>query len=259
MSRVFKKTPLGVDAYTTHANILTQPQRALLVMIDGKRSATQLRKFGSAFGNVNTILAELYNAGYIELDPAYIERMMKVQADIARESTELNGTLAAETIMGGARSVPPALVQAPASVAKSEKSDASSNGANAKSKPANVPKRDLRDLAMLGEPDPTPSQLGASMGPNTLALSLAPVDSDDGKPISFASDAAIANARQFATRFVFDQIGNSGTALCFAIEKAMTLQRLQEVGLVAEQTLSDMKGSETAYDFRRQFRATLRG
>lgn len=254
MSRVFRKTPLGVDAYTTHANVLTQSQRALLVMIDGKRSASQLRKFGSAFGNVNTILSELYHGGYIELDPAYIERMVNVQSEIARESEPLSSTFAAETIIGGARTVPPALTTAPPPAPAP--SEARPTVAATPPKPV---KRDLRDLAMLGEPDPVPTQWGVKLGTNTAALRLEPVDSDDGAAITYARDDAIAAARQFATRFVFDQMGNSGTPLCFAIEKAMTLQRIQEVALVAEQTLRDMKDEDVASKFKKQFRAILRG
>jgi hypothetical protein len=237
MSRVFRKTPLGIATFTKQATTLTQSQRALLIMIDGKRNASQLRRFGASFGNVNSILAELYNAGYIELDPAYIERMTKAQEDIAKEAAELPSALVAETVVAGA-----AMPAAVAAVNPAARVNA---------------KRDLRELASLGEPDPVPT---IARGPSTLTLSLAPIDAaDNGTPITSARDESINAARQFATRYVFDQIGNSGTALCFALEKALSLQRLQEVADVAAKTLSDMKGAATAESFRKQFRETLRG
>jgi hypothetical protein len=47
MSRLFRKTQLGIATFTKQNHGLTQPQRALLIMIDGKRTAAALRKFGS--------------------------------------------------------------------------------------------------------------------------------------------------------------------------------------------------------------------
>jgi hypothetical protein len=310
VSRVFRKTALGVATFTKQETGLTQSQRGLLIMVDGKRSAAALRKFGSSFGNVNVLLRELFDAGLIELDAAYVEKIRIAQAEIAQESADLPSALVAETVVATTRPMPSALspiapVNAPAAT----------NINAAKPAPAPAPARDIRhDLRNLGAPDPigtfpslspmssntitrtplgantqTRSSLSASTitrtpldgstviarsGPATVAptlarpparapsgglsLSLEPAGgNDDASVISSASESALADARKFATHFVFDALGNSGTALCFAIERTETLKGLIETTDIARNTLRNMKSEATAEDFSKQLREIL--
>jgi hypothetical protein len=322
VSRVFRKTALGVATFTKQETGLTQAQRGLLIMVDGKRSAGALRKFGSSFGNVNILLRELFELGLIELDAAYVEKIRLAQAEIAQEIGDLPSTLVAETVVASARPMP----------------SAATNSVAANQSAAVAPARDLRhDLRNLGAPDPigslptlspntitrtplatntvtrsalnantiartpigantiTRSPLGgntalglntvarsplagntvvARSGPATIApppnrpapssdsvglsLSLAPVDGGvDDAPITSASDNALVDARKFATHFVFDALGNSGTALCFAIERTETLKGLLETTNVGQKTLREMKGDPVADDFIKQLREIL--
>jgi hypothetical protein len=227
MSRVFRKTALGIATFTKQNSGLTQAQRGLLIMVDGKRAASQLRKFSASFGDVNVLLRELFDAGLIELDPAYVAHVQQAQADVAKEAGHM-GSLAAETIMNVPRPVPTALKQ--------------------------NTKRDLRDFASLGEPDPTPTQMRRAM-----ELSLAPVSGSGDDHIASASPEAIAEVKRFATRYIFDTLGTSGTPLCFAIERADGLKALLEVFEVAADTLSSMKSAKHAGEFRKQFREILLG
>jgi hypothetical protein len=310
VSRVFRKTALGIATFTKQETGLTQSQRGLLIMVDGKRSAAALRRFGSSFGNVNVLLRELFDAGLIELDAAYVEKIRIAQAEIARESADLPSALVAETVVAAARAMPSALSPvAPTSA------PAAANVNAAKPAPAAASARDIRhDLRNLGAPDPigtfpnlspmssstitrtplgantqTRSPLGASTitraaldgstviarsGPATIAptvarpparpasgglsLSLEPVGSNnETSAIASASESALADARKFATHFVFDALGNSGTALCFAIERTETLKGLLETTDIARNTLRNMKNDAAAEDFSRQLREIL--
>jgi hypothetical protein len=234
MSRVFRKTALGIATFSKQNSGLTQAQRGLLIMVDGKRSASQLRKFSASFGDVNAILRELYDSGLIELDTAYVEQLKKSQTEIARELRELPSAFAAETVMAGARAMPTA-VKATLAAAR------------------NSPKRDLRDFASLGAPDPV---LAATRG----ALALTPVaGTSDAAHVSSASNDAIAKAKHFAMRYLFNALGNSGTALCFAIERADGLKSLLEMSEVAATTLGSMKGESHASEFRKKLREALVG
>jgi hypothetical protein len=306
-------------------------------MVDGKRSAGALRKFAASFGNVNILLRELFEAGLIELDPAYVEKIRIAQAEIAHESADLPSALAAETVVAGARQMPGTL--------SPQGSPAASVATPAA--PA-APARDVRhDLRNLGAPDPmgvsalrspntimrtplagntvtrtaltgntvtrspltgntatrtplagntvTRSPLAGNTqtrsplntptvtrnGPSTIApripstvasaalagsprqdggalsLSLEPVDGSDDAPITSATDAVLADARKFATHFVFDALGNSGTALCFAIERTETLKGLIETTDIAKKTLRDMKSDAIAHEFAKQLREIL--
>ncbi len=301
MSRVFRKTALGVATFTKQNTGLTQAQRGLLIMVDGKRSAAALRKFGSSFGNVNVLLRELFDAGLIELDAAYVEKIRVAQAEIAQESADLPSALVAETVVASARPMPSAAMPNPAAPLSA-------------TAVAPAPARDIRhDLRNLGAPDPigafanlspntiTRTPLGGNTttrsplasntqtrsplnaptmtrsGPATIAptaaratapavsrpasgglsLSLEPVDGKDDAPITSASDATLADARKFATHFVFDALGNSGTALCFAIERTETLKGLIETTDIARNTLRSMKGDAIAADFNKQLREIL--
>jgi hypothetical protein len=323
VSRVFRKTALGAATFTKANSGLTQAQRGLLIMVDGKRSAGALRKFAASFGNVNILLRELFEAGLIELDPAYVEKIRIAQAEIAGESADLPSALVAETVVATARSMPGAA---------SPQSSASAVSATPAASPAPAapaaPARDIRhDLRNLGAPDPiglSPSRspntitrpplagntitrtpisgntvarsplagntqtrsplntpTAARYGPSTitpagasplaratvtgaprqdggaLSLSLEPVDGSDDAPITSATDATLADARKFATHFVFDALGNSGTALCFAIERTETLKGLIETTDVAKKTLRNMKSDSIADDFGKQLREIL--
>jgi hypothetical protein len=250
-------------------------------MVDGKRSAGALRKFAASFGNVNVLLRELFEAGLIELDPAYVEKILVAQAEIAQESKYLPSVAVAETV-----------------VATSGRGPTSMLGGTAGSAATPQPPRDIRhDLRNLGAPDPitqtntlSPNTITRSpltgntamrsplaantatrtpLGSNTvtrsplnsntatLALSLAPIDESLEASITYASDAALADARKFATQFVFNALGNSGTALCFAIERTETLKGLLETTAIARKTLRAMKGDATADAFQSELRKAL--
>jgi hypothetical protein len=280
-------------------------------MVDGKRSAAALRRFGSSFGNVNVLLRELFDAGLIELDAAYVEKIRIAQAEIAQESADMPSALVAETVIAAARAMPSAL----SPVAPANAPAAANVNAAPAPAPVPAPARDIRhDLRNLGAPDPigtfpklspmsgntvtrtplgantqTRSPLGASTiartpmdgstviarsGPATIAptlarpaarpasgglsLSLEPVGSNnETSVIASASESALADARKFATHFVFDALGNSGTALCFAIERTETLKGLLETTDIARNTLRNMKSDAAAEDFSKQLREIL--
>lgn len=102
MSRVFRKTALGIATFTKQNSGLTQSQRALLIMVDGKRSASDLRRFGATFGNVNLLLRELYDVGLIELDPVFVETLRATHGDIADDNNAIGMSFGSETVVAGA-------------------------------------------------------------------------------------------------------------------------------------------------------------
>jgi hypothetical protein len=234
MSRVFRKTALGIAAFAKKDAGLSAAQRALLVMVDGKRSASDLRRFAATFGNVNAILRTLYDASLIELDPGYVEGINQAQSEIAKENAAMGisfgvDTVAAATVARSVAAPPPAL------------------------------KRDLRDfgaqvLAATSDPQPSATRV-ASQG---AALSLAPIaENGDDFSVSSVAPSTLQDAKDFAKRFVFDALGNSGTALCLALERADMLKSFLETSKVARDTLRGMRGEKTAGDFDRQLREVL--
>ncbi|MGL4231208.1 MAG: hypothetical protein ACRDAM_22445 [Casimicrobium sp.] len=225
MSRLFRKTALGVATFTKQDHGLTQGQRALLIMVDGKRTAGQLRKFGTSFGDVNALLGDLYRAGLIELDPVYAEQARAALDAIAKEAKDYSSPLEAATVVGSSFTRP-----APAT--------------------APTAKRDLRDLANLAEPDPI--RPAAKQPSASLSLSLEPVAEGASGAMASVSETTLANARKFATRYIFDTLGNSGTPLCFAIDKADSYDRFKDVVVIAKNTLRDMKNMSVANEFQRQ-------
>ncbi len=239
MSRVFRKTPKGVEAFANKDSGLSHPHRALLVLVDGKRNASQLRKFGASFGNVNGILGELFEAKLIELDPAYIAKLTVSQAEIARESAGFTSSLAAETIIAGSgprtqsgpittsRLTPMGPSKAGGPVTRGGEPRESLASPPTQSKP---PKRDLRELALLAEPDPVQTA-------ESLAI----------------ESALFAASKQFAIDFIQASLGNSGMPLRFALERADSPARLRDVVEIAAGTLRDMRGTQVAADFRRGF------
>jgi hypothetical protein len=239
MSRVFRKTALGIATFTKQNSGLTQSQRALLIMVDGKRSASDLRRFGATFGNVNLLLRELYDGGLIELDPAYVEKALAVQGEIAKENDAIGMYFGAETQLSAAR--PTATI-------------------------VGTSKRDLRDLAADAPVASTDAPLAptiASQGKHTagtpFALTLTPVsgDSDEELPIAAVSPATLIDVKDFAKRYVFDALGNSGTALCLAIDRADDLKGFMETVKIARSTLRDMKGDSVAQELGKQLREIL--
>jgi hypothetical protein len=236
MSRVFRKTALGIATFTKKETGLSASQRALLIMIDGKRSASDLRKFGATFGDVNGLLRNLYDAGLIELDPNYIDKLQSAQAEIARESEAMGMSFGTETVVAGTRTVVP--------------------GAGVK--------HDLRNFGMpvASAPLATAPQKTANVANNreALSLTLTPVDAhEDELSISSSSvaPATLQDAKDFAKRFVFEALGNSGTALCMAIDRVDALKGLLETARIARGTLREMRGEATAADFNKQLREIL--
>ncbi|TAG79332.1 MAG: hypothetical protein EAZ21_10725 [Betaproteobacteria bacterium] len=243
MSRVFRKTPKGAEAFANKESGLSHPHRALLVLVDGKRNASQLRKFGASFGNVNGLLGELFEAKLIELDPAYIAKLTTTQAEIARESAGFSSSLAAETVIAGSSprsqagpvtlggSTLPALSKAGGPVTRGGDSRESLVNPATQTKPQ---KRDLRELALLAEPDPVQTA-------ESLAI----------------ESAAFLASKQFAIDFIQNSLGNSGTPLRFALERTDSLARLREVIEIATGTLRDMRGTQVATEFRRGFDSSV--
>jgi hypothetical protein len=243
MSRVFRKTALGITTFAKRGSGLTAAQRALLIMVDGKRSAADLRYLGATFGNVNAVLRELCDGGYITLDAEYVAKMDAVQSEIARENAAIGSPLASDTVI------------APNSASHTLASVATPTNA-----PVNISnKRDLRDLAMLGEADPIQPTKGIAKQRSIAgALSLEPVDGDGNEiPVSSVSEVTFADAKHFAKRFVFDALGNSGTALCMALDRAGDLKQFREISAIAQTTIMEMKGAVLAADFNKQLRELL--
>lgn len=239
MSRVFRKTPKGVEAFANKESGLSHPHRALLVLVDGKRNASQLRKFGAAFGNVNGLLGELFDAKLIELDPAYIAKLTASQAEIARENAGFTSSLAAETVIAssGPRTQPgPNTTGRLTPMGPSKTGGPVTRGGEPRDSLVNPPtqtkpqKRDLRELALLAEPDPVQTA-------ETVAI----------------ESAAFAAAKMYAIEFIQNSLGNSGTPLRFALERTDSLGRLREVVEIAAGTLRDMRGTPVAAEFRRGF------
>lgn len=241
MSRVFRKSALGTATFTKQNSGLTPSQRALLIMVDGKRSASDLRRFGGAFGDVNRVLRELYELGLIELDAAYVAKLQAVQSEIARENSAISATFGTETVV--------------ANRAQGEPSASAAASA----------KRDMRHLGSLGASVVAEALLPLRplMPPPTkgtpFSLTLTPVSAsgDDGLPTSSVSPATLQDAKDFAKRYVFDALGNSGTTLCMSIERTDAMKGFIEAVNTARSTLRETKGDLHADEFARQLREIL--
>ena len=64
---IYKKTAAGSAAFSSTSGELTQAQRGLLIMIDGKRSVDALRKVASVFGDCDALFSQLLATGMIDL------------------------------------------------------------------------------------------------------------------------------------------------------------------------------------------------
>ncbi|HEY0825460.1 MAG TPA: hypothetical protein VGD76_16855 [Ramlibacter sp.] len=62
----YRKTTSGVDAIAARNPALTQRQRSLLILVDGRRSAKELATLASGFGDVEELLQPLLEHGFIE-------------------------------------------------------------------------------------------------------------------------------------------------------------------------------------------------
>jgi hypothetical protein len=178
---------------------------------------------------VNATLMELYAAGLIELDPEYEQQARAMLESMQDEARAYSSPLESSTMIGGS------LARAPLPASASSATQ----------------KRDLRDLANLGAPDPVPSPTKPATA-TTLSLSLEPVDGGDGYAVASVSGNTLAELKRFATHYLFDALGNSGTALCFAIDGADSFDRFKEVVTIAKNTLRDMKSANIAAEFQKQ-------
>lgn len=62
----YRKTPAGSEAIATRAAGLTPRQRSLLILVDGKRTTTELAALTSASGDSQELLQGLLEHGFIE-------------------------------------------------------------------------------------------------------------------------------------------------------------------------------------------------
>jgi hypothetical protein len=97
MSRVFRKTPQGSAILARPNSGLTSFERVLLTMVDGKRTASDLRRLLAAFGDVNALLRELFNDRLIEIDPGYAQKFATTQDEIARENVAISANFSVTT------------------------------------------------------------------------------------------------------------------------------------------------------------------
>jgi hypothetical protein len=66
-STVFSKTLLGIASYTDSKAPLTQAERTLLIMIDGTKPMSELRRFGTVIGDCEALAEQLLERGMIEV------------------------------------------------------------------------------------------------------------------------------------------------------------------------------------------------
>ncbi len=67
---VYRKTTVGVASFARTSMGLNQAQRGLLIMIDGKRTMTDLRKLAAVFGDCDALVKQILELGMIEPAPA---------------------------------------------------------------------------------------------------------------------------------------------------------------------------------------------
>jgi hypothetical protein len=69
---IFRKTTVGVASFAHTSVGLNQAQRGLLIMIDGKRTMTDLRKLATVFGDCDALVKQILEMGMIEPAPAAV-------------------------------------------------------------------------------------------------------------------------------------------------------------------------------------------
>lgn len=62
----YRKTSSGVEAIAARNPALSQRQRSLLILVDGKRTGRELATLASGFGEVEDLLQPLLDQGFIE-------------------------------------------------------------------------------------------------------------------------------------------------------------------------------------------------
>ena len=65
-TRTYHKSALGAQAIATRSAALTPKLRSLLILIDGKRGYDELGKLGAMLGDVEQLLVQLADQGFIE-------------------------------------------------------------------------------------------------------------------------------------------------------------------------------------------------
>jgi hypothetical protein len=220
MSRVFRRTASGSAILTRPNSGLTSFERALLTMIDGKRTASDLRKLLAAFGNVNALLRELFDDRLIEIDEAYSNKLAATRNEIAQENAAFRSNLGATTTATIGRGV---------------------------SFPTTT--RDLRD-ALLPEPALPPVPTAVDRARAALQLDLY---ADEARTPAISA-MAILKSKEYAKRYVFDAIGASGTALCLSIDRAEDVKELQWATQVASKALHELKSAAVGKEFDQRLR-----
>jgi hypothetical protein len=66
---IYRKSARGVDAIATRQAALAPRPRALLILVDGKRSCQQLAALGAALGDTLELMEGLLAQGYVEPGP----------------------------------------------------------------------------------------------------------------------------------------------------------------------------------------------
>jgi hypothetical protein len=66
-STVFKKTPKGQEAFAQRSPDLDMKLRSVLIMVDGKRTLSELSRLAAACGDVPSLLTDLKTIGMVEV------------------------------------------------------------------------------------------------------------------------------------------------------------------------------------------------
>jgi hypothetical protein len=86
---IFRKTTVGVASFAHTSVGLNQAQRGLLIMIDGKRTMTDLRKLATVFGDCDALVKQILEMGMIEPAPATVTDDVSVSASAATAAKAL--------------------------------------------------------------------------------------------------------------------------------------------------------------------------
>jgi hypothetical protein len=226
MSRVFRKTAQGSAILARPNSGLTSFERVLLTMVDGKRTASDLRRLLAAFGNVNGLLRELFNDQLIEIDPGYAEKFATTQDEIARENVAIGGNFTATTT---------------ATIGKGSRLPTAT--------------RDLSDAFPQPLPQSLASELDRANSDAVPTLQLDPFGDEVRTPA--ISALAMNKAKSFSKQFVFDAVGAPGTALCLLIDRATDVKELLRATQSASKVLHDLKGAALGAEFDRRLRELL--
>jgi hypothetical protein len=65
-SQIFTKTALGIASYADANAALSQAERTLLIMIDGAKPMSEIRRFNAVLGDCDALAERLQQQGYIE-------------------------------------------------------------------------------------------------------------------------------------------------------------------------------------------------